>query len=129
MADITVLTGNNSNEWTLVLHFPVPDVNNSAGINFRTALVSSGIGKQEGGRRTVLPPGNGIGGTISTAEEAQLDAGERFEHVKSFRAESGGTSNAQLRSSFRGCYASENVKVQANMASRLRYFGHTESAT
>ena len=129
MADMYVLTGNNANEWTIVMHFPVPNVNNAVGINFRTALVNSGIGLGEDGRRTILPTGDDTGGTISAAEEALLDSGERFEHVGSFRAESGGTSNAAIRSAIREFYAAKNTSVQQDIGSRLRYFGHNESAS
>ena len=130
MADIYVLTGNNSNEWTLVMHFAVPNTNNAVGINYRTALVNSGIGlNAETGRRTILPTGDDLGGTISAAEEALLDSGARFEHVSSYPIESGGTSDTQLRASIREQYAAENTSVQARVASRLRYFGHTESAS
>ena len=130
MADIYVLTGNNSNTWTLVMHFDVPNTNNAVGINYRTALVNSGIGlNTETGRRTVLPTGDDLGGTISAAEEAFLDDGSRFEHVASLRLESNGTSNAELQSIIRDFYASTNVSVQASVGSRLRYFGHVESAS
>ena len=129
MADMYVLTGNNANEWTIVMHFAVPNVNNAVGINFRTALVNSGIGQGENGRRTVLPTGDDTGGTISAAEEALLDSGERFEHVTSFRLESGGTSNALIRSALRDFYAAKNIHIQQDVGSRLRYFGRTESAS
>ena len=129
MADMYVLTGNNANEWTIVMHFTVPNVNNAVGRNYRTALVNSGIGLGEDGRRTILPTGDDTGGTISTAEEALLDSGERFEHVGSFRAESGGTSNAAIRSAIREFYAAQNTSVQQDIGSRLRYFGHNESAS
>jgi len=129
MADMYILTGNNANEWTIVMHFAVPDTNNAVGINHRTALVNSGIGLGEGGRRTILPTGDDTDGTISAAEEALLDDGSRFEHVASYRVESGGTSNALLQSAIREFYAAENEAVQADVASRLRYFGHTESAS
>ena len=130
MADIYVLTGNNSNEWTLVMHFDVPDTNNAVGINHRDALVASGIGlNTETNRRTILPTGDDLGGTISTAEEALLDSGARYEHVGSFRAESGGTSNAALQASIREFYAAQNTRSQQDIGSRLRYFGHTESAS
>ena len=129
MADMYVLTGNNANEWTIVMHFTVPDVNNAVGINFRTALVNSGIGLGEDGRRTVLPTGDDTGGTISTTEEALLESGERFEHSTSLRLESGGTTAAEQVAILRDFYASTNVAVQASVGSRLRYFGHTESAS
>jgi len=130
MADIYVLTGNNSDEWTVVMHFPVPDIDNAVGINFRTALVNSGIGlNADTGRRTVLPTGDDLGGTISAAEEDLLDSGARFEHVASLRLESDGTADAEQVAILRDFYASTNVAVQASVGSRLRYFGHTESAS
>ena len=130
MADIYVLTGNNSNTWTLVMHFAVPNVNNAVGINFRTALVNSGIGlNTETGRRTILPTGDDTGGTISAAEEALLDSGARFEHVSSYPIESGGSSNAELQASIREQYAAENAAVQASVASQLRYFGYVLAAS
>ena len=128
MADMHILRGNNSNEWTIVMHFEVPDTNNAVGINYRTALVNSGIGLNDSGRRTVLPTGDGTGGTISVIEEALLDSGARYENVGSYRVESGGTSNAQLMSAIQSFYASENERLTAANESVLRYFGHTESA-
>ena len=127
MSDIHVLTGNNDIGWTLAFHFPVPDVNNNVGVNFRTALVNSGIGVGEDGRRTILPVGTGAG-QINPAEEALLDAGELVEHVALFRVESGGTSPGQLQSAVRQFYASSSLSVQSGLASVLRYFGHVESA-
>ena len=127
--ELRVLTGNGSGDWTIVMHFPVPDVNNAAGINFRTALANSGIGlNTDTGRRTILPTGDGTGGTISTAEEALLDSGAVFEHVGSFSVESGGADPSDMQASIQQFYASENAMVQADIGSRLRYFGHTENA-
>ncbi len=126
--EIRVLTGDNSDRWTLVMHFLVPDVNNVVGVNYRTAIVNSGLGQHEDGRRTVLPSGDGTGGTIDATREALLDSGEMFEYVASYRVESGGTSNAQLQSAIQEFYDSQNAAVQASVGSRLRYFGHTESA-
>ena len=129
MANIHVLAGNNSNEWQVAMHYPIPDRTNAAGVNYRVALVNSGIGLDpETGRRTIMPSGTGPG-QITSAVEAKLDAGELFEHVSHWRMESGGTSLPLRRAALQGFYAAENASVQANMASRLRYFGHTEDAT
>ena len=128
MADMHILTGNNSREWSIAMHFVVPNANNTVGVNYRTALVNSGVGVGDDGRRSVLPSGTGAG-EITTAEEANLDNGSLFEHIASMRVESGGTSNAELQSTIREFYASENARVQAAIGSRLRYFGHTESAS
>ena len=128
MGDIHVLAGNHGNVWRIAMHFPVPDISNAAGVNVRQALVNSGIGLDvETGRRTVMPVGTEPG-QINPAEEALLDAGELFELVAGHRLESGGTSIPQLRASLQGFYASQNARVQANMNSRLRYFGHVEDA-
>ena len=127
MSDIHVLTGNNNIGWTLAMHFAVPDVNNSVGVNFRTALVNSGIGVNEDGRRSIMVVGAGAG-QINPAEEALIDAGELFESVGLFRVESGGTSPAQLQSAVRLFYAAQNTKAIDAIGSVLRYFGHTESA-
>ena len=129
MSDMHVLVGNNSNEWTVAMHFPVPDVSNAAGINYRIALVNSSLGLNlETGRRTIMSSGTGPG-QINPAVEALLDAGELFEHVSAWRLESGGTSIPQLRSSLQEFYAAGNTAAQAAVASKLRYFGHTEDAT
>jgi len=128
MADMHILTGNNAKEWTIVMHFTVPDTTNSVGVNFRTALLNSGEGVREGGRRSSLLAGDGTEGTISAAEEANLDNGSLFEHSVALLVESGGTSNPELQATIREMYATENSRVQAAIGSRLRYFGHTESA-
>ena len=128
MGDIHVLAGNNSDVWQVAMHFPVADVSNAAGVNYRLALVTSGIGLDpETGRRTIMVSGNGPG-EINPAEENLLDAGELFEHVSGWRLETGGTSIPLLRASLQAFYASENARVQAGVASRLRYFGHVEDA-
>lgn len=128
MADINIMTGNNAGEWTIVMHFPVPDTDNAVGVNFRTALLNSGLGLQENGRRTILASGTGPG-QITTVEEAQLDSGAIYEHSASFRAESGGTGNAVLQASVREFYVAQNASVQLSIGSKLRYFGHTMSAS
>lgn len=133
MADMHILSGNNADEWTIVMHLPVPNVNNSVAVNFRTALVNSNLGRQVNndgtfGRRSILPSGTGPG-EITTAEEASLDAGALFEHVAAFRAEGDGDTLLQLQATSREFFAVENARIQAAVGSRLRYFGHTESAS
>ena len=44
MADMYILTGNNSIDWTIVMHFDVPDTNNAVGINHREALATTRAG-------------------------------------------------------------------------------------
>lgn len=131
MADMHVLTGA-GRRWTVAMHFTVPNTNNSVGVNFRTALAASGIGRQVNadgslGRRSILASGTGAG-EITTAEEALLDSGQLFEHVAAFLVESDGTAPAKLRTTLREFFATENATAQARIGERLKYFGHTESS-
>lgn len=122
MADMHVLSGDGLYHWTLVMHFPVPNQVNDVNVNYRTALVSSGIGG------TSMTEGTGPG-QISSAEKAQIDAGELYEHTISFLAESGATTLPQLLAAARAAYAQENARVTARLQKRLRYYGYTGSAT
>ena len=127
MSDIHILTGNNAGSITIAMHVPVPDVDNNVGVNYRTALVNSGIGLDtETGRRTVLPTGTGPG-EINPAEEALIDAGELFEFLESTSVPLG-TSNAQMIVIAENQYAATNNNLQQQIGERLRYFGHTMSA-
>lgn len=126
MSDMHVMTGNGET-WTIVMHIPVPNTNNAVGVNHRTALVNSGYGVTDG-RRTILTQGSGVG-EISAAEEALLDNGVLYEHVGSFLAESGGTSNSDLQASIREFYDTERTTVLNRLAACFRYYGHTESAS
>ncbi len=128
MADIHVLRGDGTTGpqayHKLVFHFPVPDNSNQAGISYRDALVNSGLGGT-----TDLPDGDGTDGTISAAEKTQIEAGELYEHSKGCRIESGGSLPAQVQAAIRGYYAQELAVMQPQIQAKLRFFGHTESAT
>jgi hypothetical protein len=121
MADMHVITGRDE-KWSIVMHFAVPDSNNAVAVNYRTAIINSGIGGS-----TVLIAGDGTNGTIVAAESANIDSGAVYEHVVPFIVESGGTSNAELRATLRALYASEETTVINRLKKQLRYFGHTES--
>ena len=126
MTDIHILTGNNAGSITIAMHFPVPDVDNNVGVNYRIALVNSEIGLGEDGRRTTLLAGTGPG-QINPAEEALINAGELFEWLVLTRVPPG-ASNAELVAIARGQYAITNSNLQQQIGERLRYFGHTLSA-
>ena len=121
MADIHVLTGRKST-WDLVLHIAVPDADNSVGVNYRDALIASGLGGT-----TSLPDGDGSAGTISDAEKILIEAGQIVEHRVSIRLESGGDSDANRRDAIRAKYASEEVSYLAIIQKHLPYYGHTEA--
>jgi hypothetical protein len=63
------------NRFTVVFHVPIPDVDNQASINYRTAIV-----EWQGGApiQSTLPS---LG-----AEQTQLDAGELYEVVEAFNS-------------------------------------------
>src|SRR5437660_6433122 len=73
MANLHVLSKQGS-DVTVAAHIAIPSANNTAGVNWRAALIASGVGG-----KTVLPDGDGTGGTISAAEKAQLTSGAVYE--------------------------------------------------
>lgn len=121
MADMHVLAGNGLYIWTLIMHFPVPNADNEIGVNYRTALINSGLGG------TAMTEGAGPG-QISTAEKAQIDAGEIYEHSIQFLAESGADTLPELLAAAREAYAREKSRVTARFAKQLRYYGLEGSA-
>lgn len=72
MPDTHVLD-NTDGTFTVALHYPIPDLLNEVGINYRDALIDSGIGLLPSGRRTVLDD-------INPAEESLLNHGSLCEH-------------------------------------------------
>ena len=117
MSDIHILTGDGRGEWTVVCHYPIADVTNQVSVSYRTALVNSGLGGT-----SALTEGTGPG-QISTAELAQVAAGELYEHRFSFPAESGATNNAELLAAVRAEYARHQDRVVVGLQKRLRYYG------
>jgi len=123
MADIHVLSGNGLGKWTLVFHFAMPDQDNNVTINYRTALINSGLGGT-----STMTEGEGPG-QITSAELAQIQAGELYEYSTSFPAESGATNNTELLTSIRAVYACDLSAVIARLQKQLRYYGYTGSAS
>lgn len=121
MADIHVLTGDGLQHWSLILHFGVPDENNNVAVNYRTALVNSGLGGT-----SQMTEGTGDG-QITSAELALIQAGQVYEHPINFPAESGATTNAQLLAFARALYAAHETAVVNCLKKKLRYFGYTGS--
>ena len=123
MADIHVLGGDGLGKWTLVFHFAMPDQDNSVTINYRTALINSGLGGT-----STMTEGEGPG-QITSAELAQIQAGELYEYSASFPAESGATNNTELLTSIQAVYARGLSAVIARLQRQLRYYGYTGSAS
>lgn len=120
MANWHALTGTpDGNSFRVVFHITIPSATNRANINYRTALVSSGLGGM-----TVLPDGDGTGGTISAAEKASIQAGSLYEWVEDFATNPGETAAAlQTRADAR--WTALTTQLQADLAKRLTYFGYT----
>ena len=122
MADIHILAGDGNAVWTVVFHFDVPNAVNDVLVNYRTALVNSGLAST-----SVLPDGDGMAGTIDAAEKVKLAAGEVYEHSDTFAADTPGQTTASLRTAICTQYATVNDAVINRLRRRLKYFGHTET--
>lgn len=120
MAEMHV-RGGDGQQWTVIMHLAVPDVNNEVGINYRSALVASGIGGT-----TKMAEGTEAW-EITTAEKGNVETGIVYEHAASFPVESGGTTTPQLRATLQEFYAAEKIRVIDVLKSRLRYYGHVEN--
>lgn len=120
MSDIHVLTGDGSQQ-RVVMHLPVPNTNNEVGVNYRTALVNSGLGGA-----TTMTEGSGAG-QINTVEKAKVEAGEVYEHSTTFELEGVGASTASQQAALRAAFTREKTAVVDKIQRQLKFFGHTES--
>lgn len=126
MADIHVLEGDRRGRVSVVMHIPVPPGTNSVDINWRDAIVGSGIGGTTQFADAVDDE-NPKGWEITVAEKDQIVAGELHEHRTSFPLESAGTTPVQHQVALRAFYVQEKAAVIADLQRRLKYTGHTES--
>ncbi len=128
MADIHVLAGDGRGNFSVVMHVAVPDTNNAVDVNWRTALVASGI---RGSTQLVdaVDDGDPSGWEITAAEKAKVESGELIEHRADCMAESGGSGVAAKQDTLRALYEAKQTEVLAKLQKQLRYFGHTETAT
>jgi hypothetical protein len=121
MSQWHALTGSlDGNSYTIAYHVPIPSALNRVSINYRTAIINSGIGG-----KTILPDGDGTGGTISAAEKTSIGNGSILEVVEVFATNPGQTL-AQL-----GAAVDARFAILSNAANpflvgiqnRLAYFG------
>lgn len=124
MANWHALTGDAfGNTYTVVYHVPIPSANNRVGVNYRTALVNSGLGGT-----TRLPDGDGTGGTIAAAEKTSIQSGALYEHAEPFATNPGQTLG-QLGAAVDARYtalADVNGAFIAGIKNQLQYFGGTD---
>lgn len=121
MANMHILTRQGAN-FTVVYHIAVPNGNNPAGTNWRTALVSSGRGGT-----TILPAGDGSGGTISAAEKALIESGAVLEQVVQIDPTQGGsnTTLAQINACLDADYATNSQSLLIELQGMLAQYGRT----
>lgn len=122
MADMHVIDGDVNGKVKVVMHFDFPDTLNAAGVSYRTALVRAAMASV-----SVLPDGDGTGGTIDAVEKASLAAGAIIEHIEAFEVETAGVTVALIRAALRSRYARESTRVVAELQKRLRYYGRNEA--
>lgn len=120
MTDVHVLRRTTPGRYQLVMHFPVPAGNNAAGVLWSAVLVNSGLGG-----KTVLPDGDGTGGSISAAEKATIANGTIYEVVEEVDLLSAGASSAQITAYADALYTRRLTEVQAELQAILSQFGRT----
>jgi hypothetical protein len=82
MANIHVLETDGP-EFRVAAHVPISDDVNTAGVNWRTVVINSGRGG-----KTILPAGDGTGGTISDKELEDIASGAIIEVVEIVKPDS-----------------------------------------
>lgn len=107
------------NAYSIIFHVPVPSANNRVGINYRTALVGSGIGG-------VTQMTEGVSaGQITTAEKADILSGAVIEHQETIFTNPGETA-LQLRDRLDARYtelANASGTFIQGLKGRLDYWG------
>lgn len=120
MTDVHVLKRTSPGRYQLALHFPVPVGNNAAGIAWSTVLINSG----QGGK-TVLPDGDGTGGSVTSAEKLAITGGTVYEIVEDADLLSAGSSSAQITAYVDALWNRRLSDVQAELQGILNQFGRT----
>ncbi len=107
------------NAYNVLFHVPIPSANNRVGVNYRVALVGSGIGGT-----TVMVEGNGTG-LITTAEKTSITNGSLLEVAETIHTHPGETAVA-LTTRINARYAAlaeVNGSFLLNLRRRLEYWG------
>ncbi len=118
MARIHVTTTDaSSGNTVLVFHFPVPATPNLGGLSYRDALKASGRAT------TILPAGNGQGGTLTNTEATNIANGIVYEHVVQFQPDPFAADG--LAAQVDALYAQTEAEVLGRLQPELRYYGLT----
>ena len=114
MSDYHILTvSEDGNLFSAVAHFPVPNVANDVGVNYRTALI-----QWLGGSQTSTVP------FIEVAEQTALDVGELLERTYQFYTNPG-EALLDKRDRLDALYAVKAAEVQTRLAYQLSYWGYS----
>jgi hypothetical protein len=114
-----------ANAYQVIFHVPIPNVNNVVGVNYRTALVRSGLGGT-----TIMAEGNAPG-LITTAEKNSIVSGALYEYVSQINTNPGET-DAQLQARLDAMYtafANVNQPLLQGLQHQLKYFGFDRTVT
>lgn len=113
MSDYHVLTSNLSDtEITLAFHIPIPDAANSAGVNYREALIESGM--NPGAPVSRVP--------WLTTEQDSINAGALYEHVEMVKVDAA-LSKLQKRQAIDARYLALALKLPAKIEAALDWWG------
>lgn len=122
MADMHVISGDGKRQWRVVMHFDVPSVSNDIGISYQTALVTSGLASV-----SILPDGDGSGGTIGATEKSALATGTVYEHVVNLNLDGTGTTTASRIANLKNRYAALETETINRLKRQLKLFGHNQA--
>ena len=114
MSNYHILTADTfGNQYQIIMHVPVPDVVNGAGINYRAAVV-----QYQGGApiASSLP-------WITGAEQTSLDSGEIVERSAPFHSNPNQTLT-QKRDAIDIMFADKTTEVQDDLGNVLEYWGY-----
>ncbi len=122
MTRLHVLAGDIGGRYRCVLHEPVSAGNNAVGVAWRTALIRSKLGGT-----TILPDGDGNGGTISAAEKTQIVNGEIIEIILDFQDDPA-WNTTQRNAALDNEITKHSAEVLIRLQAQLRFFGYTRGA-
>ena len=113
MANYHILSADrHGNSFSVIMHFPVPDIANAIGRNYREVLI-----EWLGGSQPSQVP------FIDGAEQTQLNAGELLEHSIRFNSNPG-ESLVQKQARIDALWESERTDMVERLSNELSYWGH-----
>ena len=115
MSDYHILDGDESGDgiaYTVVMHFPVPNENNSAGVNLRTAISQD----VDHSTDSIVP-------WITTTEQGQLDSGELWEEAISYKRNPN-NSLVQDRNALDSKFTNGSTKAADKVRGIYKYWGY-----